>query len=103
MGLRLQYSGFWVLLRWCFWVALFSLSQECSQSSHPQMDDGAAYLYLAIPRCKMTKLTRSDSLTRVHNGRICHYCATLLAEQVKPTHGLSSASEAKEPSPGVGF
>src|SRR4051812_10583338 len=43
----------------------------------------------------MTDWTRSDSLTCVHNGRISHQGATLLAGQVKLTHGLSSVSEAE--------
>ena len=47
----------------------------------------------------MTALTRSDSLTRVHNGRICHLVATLLAEQVKLTHRLSSVSKAESTKP----
>ena len=47
----------------------------------------------------MTDLTRSGSLTRVHNGRICHPVATLLAEQVKLTHRLSSVSAAESTKP----
>ena len=47
----------------------------------------------------MTGLTQSDRLTRVHNGRICHPVATLLAEQVKLTHRLSSVSKAESMKP----
>src|SRR4051812_46178217 len=43
----------------------------------------------------MTKVTRCDILTCVHNGRISHQIATLFAGQVKLTHCLSSVSEAE--------
>src|SRR3954467_13389235 len=39
-------------------------------------------------------MTRCDSLTPVRNGRIFDQRATLLAEQVKLTHGLGYASGA---------
>src|SRR3954469_9917316 len=42
----------------------------------------------------MTEVTRCDSLPCVHNGHICSQCATLLADQVKLTHGLGEASTA---------
>src|SRR3954463_14067806 len=75
--------------------SLQSLSGIISEQP-PANGGGLAYLMVAIPRCGMNDLTRSNSLTRVHNGRISHQCATLLEEQVNPTHRLSSASEAKE-------
>src|ERR1041385_2264005 len=43
----------------------------------------------------MTEVTRCDSLTPVRNGQISVQCATLLAEQVKLTHGLSYDSGAE--------
>ena len=47
----------------------------------------------------MTGLTRSDSSTRVHNGRICHPVTTLLAEEAKLTHRLSLALKAESMKP----
>ena len=43
----------------------------------------------------MTEVTRCDSLTPVPNGHVSNQCATLLAVQVKLTHGLGSASGAE--------
>ena len=43
----------------------------------------------------MTEVTRCDSLTPVPNGHISNQSATLLAVQVKLTHGLGSASGAE--------
>ena len=50
---------------------------------------------MAIPRCEMTEVTRCDSLTPVPNGHISNQSATLLAVQVKLTHGLGFASVAE--------
>ena len=33
------------------------------------------------PNGEKNEVNRGDSLTRVHNGRISHQCATLLEEQ----------------------
>ena len=41
----------------------------------------------------MIDLTRCDSLMRAHNGRLCHQCATLLADQVELSHSLSFSFE----------
>ena len=84
-----------VRLRHRSWDAHYSLSQGIITKQPTANDGGAIYLQVAISRCEMTDLTRYDNLTHVHNGRLCHQYATLLAGQVKPTHSLSLVLEAE--------
>ena len=57
------------------------VSKNFQWSSQPQMAGGCGVFIGGDPNGEMTEVTRHDSLTRVHNGRISNHDATLLEEQ----------------------
>ena len=66
------------------------LSWDCShhlclrmfrRSSSPQLVGRCRVFIGGDPNCEMSEVTRCDSLTRVHNGRISNHNATFLEEQ----------------------
>ena len=79
--------------------SFLSLSQRIITEQPTRMTGGCGVFIVGNPKDEMTVLTRGDNLTRVHNGRFSHQCATLLEEQVKLTHCLSFASETESTKP----
>src|SRR4051812_25403206 len=56
-------------------------AQYLQWSSQPQMAGGCGLFIGGDPNGEISEVTRCDILTRVHNGRKFHHCATLLEEQ----------------------
>ena len=57
------------------------VSENIQRSSPPQMAGGCMVFIGGDPNGEMSEVTRCDSLTRVHNGRISNHDATFLEEQ----------------------